>query len=134
MWGHSPRPIDTVGAASGAGGLVGTVCFVSRLNPRHLDHARTLTPRDYASDPTLFGVVLDLGFLVPEGGTTVSMRIAMVQHRSVCIWAAQRKPSAAFLCRRFGFSKQTFSRVTRGERWAGETVLAALSEARTSAR
>lgn len=100
---------------------------MGQLNPRHLDHRRSLSPREYATDPALFGVTADLTFWVPPGGDAVSMQIARLQHLDVCAWeAGGRRPSAAALCRRFGFSRQTFSKVTTGQRWAGETVLAAL--------
>lgn len=100
---------------------------MGQLNPRHLDHRRSLTPRDYATDPTLFGVTADLTFWVPPRGDAVSMQIAQLQHLDVCAWDADgRRTSAAALCRRFGFSPQTLSKVTTGQRWAGETVLAAL--------
>lgn len=107
---------------------------MGQLNPRHLDHRRSLTPRDYATDPTLFGVAVDLAFWKPPDGDAVSMQIALLQHLDVCAWEADgRQPSAAALCRRFGFSPQTLSKVTSGQRWAGETVLAALHYAIRSA-
>lgn len=100
---------------------------MGQLNPRHLDHRRSLTPREYATNPTLFGVAADLTFWVPPRGDAVSMQIARLQHLDVCAWdAAGRRTPAAALCRRFGFSPQTLSKVTTGQRWAGETVLAAL--------
>jgi hypothetical protein len=40
-----------------------------------------------------------------------------------------RRPCTAELCERYGMSKQVVSRVVLGERWVGETVLAALVEA-----
>lgn len=71
-----------------------------------------------------------LAFRVPPGGDELSMRIALEQHRLVCAWhGGGRRPTVAALGRRFGISKQTFSKTARGARWAGETVLAALSHA-----
>lgn len=103
---------------------------MAHLNPRHLDHRRALIPSAYALDPRLFGVVTDLEFRVPPGGDVVSMRIAQLEHLVICEWEALgRRPSAAALCRRFGFSPQTLSKVTTGQRWAGETLLAALQYA-----
>lgn len=93
---------------------------------RHLDRQRLLTPRDYAADPGLFGVDPEVSFHVPAGGDTASMHNAVEQHLLLCAWNQSRRPSAAALGRRFGVSKQTVSRVSRGERWAGHTVLAAL--------
>lgn len=103
---------------------------MTRLHPRHLDQHRHLQPRDYAEDPSLFGVDPALPFGVPPGGDEVSMRIAVEQHRLVCAWhAGGRRPTVAALGRGFGISKQTFSKTARGTRWAGETVLAALTHA-----
>ena len=100
---------------------------MGQLNPRHLDHRRLLTPRDYAADPAMFGVAADLAFEVVAGGDEISMRIAHLEHLVVCEWEdSDRRPPASVLCRRFGFSAQTLSKATRGQRWAGETVLAAL--------
>jgi hypothetical protein len=42
------------------------------------------------------------------------------------VWNRSRRPSATVLGRRFRISKQTISRTSRGQRWAGHTVLAAL--------
>jgi hypothetical protein len=101
-----------------------------RVPPRHLDQRRTLTPRDYASPPDLFGVTKEARFLVPRGGDEVSMRIALEQHLLICEWEdGGRHPTAALLGRRFGINKQTLSLTARGRRWAGETVLAALVHA-----
>lgn len=103
---------------------------MSRLHPRHLDQKRLLAPRDYCIAPTEFGVVADTPFEVPSGGDVVSMRIAEVQHRLICQWdSTRRTPSVALLSERFAISKQTISRVVRGERWAGETGLSALTHA-----
>jgi hypothetical protein len=103
---------------------------VSRFNGRHLDQNRRLLPRDYAADPFLFGVDEHLEFHVPEGGNKVSMLVAAEQHRLVCDWSRIRLPSsAAVLARRYGTSPQTLSTVVTGRRWAGETLLAALSDA-----
>lgn len=100
---------------------------MGQLNPRHLDHRRSLTPRDYATGPTLFGVAANLTFWVPPRGDVASMQIARLQHLDMCAWDADgRRTSASALCRRFNFSPQTLSKVTTGQRWAGETVLGAL--------
>lgn len=93
---------------------------------RHLDRQRLLRPRDYAADPRQFGVDPDVPFRVPTGGDRASMHSAIEQHLLLCAWNQSRRPSATALGRRFGVSKQTISRVNRGERWAGHTVLAAL--------
>ena len=101
-----------------------------RINGAHIDQRRLLLPASYAETPADFGVVTALRFRVPEGGDTVSMRIALELHLLVCAWFANgQRPSAAALCNRFEMSAATFSRTVRGERWAGETLLAAFSYA-----
>ncbi len=83
-------------------------------------------PADYAVDPHRFGSDPALGFHVPCGGDATSMEIARIQHLLVVAWRGNPTgPSAAALARRFGFSKQTLSRSTLGQRWMGETVMAA---------
>lgn len=77
----------------------------------------------------MFGVDEHLDFHVPEGGNKVSMLVAAEQHRLVCDWSRIRRPSsAAVLARRYSTSPQTLSTVVTGRRWAGETLLAALSD------
>jgi hypothetical protein len=102
---------------------------MARLNARHLDNERRLRPRDYATHPGLFGVDPDLEFRCPDGGDSVSKRVAEQTHRLLCRWNRERRPSAAALAERYGTSKQTLSEVSRGLRWPGETILAALHDA-----
>ncbi|QBI19640.1 hypothetical protein ER308_08805 [Egibacter rhizosphaerae] len=94
----------------------------------HLDTRLRLTPRDYcAVGPHEFGHNETAEFVVPAGGNATSARIARVQHLLVCRWRAQgQRPSGAWLGRRWGFSRQVFSRSMLGERWAGNNVFAAL--------
>lgn len=97
----------------------------------HIDSRRRLLPRDYLLDPWQFGQpIAGVNTCLPAGGDRVSKRVAEVQHHLVVTWRANgRYPQASVLCEQFGMSKQTWSRVTLGERWAGETVLAALTAA-----
>jgi hypothetical protein len=93
----------------------------------HLDRQRSLLPADYAVDPHRFGRDPTLVFQVPPGGDARSREIALIQHQLVLGWRQRPDaPSGAALARRFGFSKQTFSRAVLGQRWMGETVMAAL--------
>jgi hypothetical protein len=101
----------------------------------HLDRQRSLLPADYAVGPHRFGQDPKLVFRVPSGGDDRSMEIARIQHQLVLAW--RRRPDApagAALARRFGFSKQTFSRAVLGQRWMGETVMAALLYGQRSPR
>lgn len=97
---------------------------------RHIDTRRLLLPKDYLVDPWQFGRAHRARTHVPPDGDDVSRDIAEIQHELVFAWrAAGKKPPAAQICQRFDISKQTWSRVTLGERWAGETILVALLRA-----
>jgi len=86
-----------------------------------------LRPCDYLSDPALFGSVRPVARVVPAGGDEPASRVAWVQHRLVVQWRqCPGRRSGAAIAREFGFSRQTWSRTTLGERWAGQTVLTAL--------
>lgn len=122
---QSPRDTTGVTDTTAPIGRVTAPSTVQRV-ARHLDRQRLLSPRDYAIVPELFGVDPEVTFHVPAGGDAVSMHSAVEQHLLLCTWNQSRRPSAAALGRRFGISKQTVSRVSRGQRWAGHTVLAAL--------
>lgn len=74
-----------------------------------------------------------MAFVVPPEGDPISARIAHLQHVLVCRWRATGISGAA-IARRWGVSRQTVSRTTLGERWAGETVLAALLASRAPRR
>jgi hypothetical protein len=101
-----------------------------RPGANHLDRQRKLTPRDYFDDPNRFGRIRHLAGRVPPGGDPVSARVAALQHRLVWAWQARgRKPSTSELGGLFGFSKSTWSRVILGQRWMGETIMAALLHA-----
>jgi hypothetical protein len=68
--------------------------------------------------------------ITPAGADHASAHIAWLQHRLVASWRlAGCKPSGAALGRRFGFSRQTWSRTVLGERWMGEAVQSALVSA-----
>ena len=99
--------------------------------PLHLDRRLRLTPADYTTTPALFGFSdRELTWQVPASGDDVSLRCAQVQHAMVLAWELSgRRPSAAVISRRYGLSKQTLSKVCRGQRWAGGIVMAALGDA-----
>lgn len=92
-----------------------------------IDARRTLTPRDYLERPQLFGEAHDARFTCPADGDRVSLEVSRMLHVCVCAWRrAPHRRSGAALGREFGFSRQTWSDVTRGNRWPGHTVLIAL--------
>lgn len=94
---------------------------------RRIDHRRRLTPRDYLVHPDQFGENPHAEFHDPPGGDPASRAAAEVFHTCLCAYrAATRPPSGAELGRRFGFSRQTWSDVTRGRRWPGHTVVVAV--------
>jgi hypothetical protein len=107
--------------------MVRTVGAMRRPGGTHLDRQRSLLPANYAVDPHRFGRDPKLTFHIPPGGDDRSMEIARIQHQLVLGWRlSPGAPSGAALARRFEFSKQTFSRAVLGQRWMGETVMAAL--------
>lgn len=92
-----------------------------------IDARRQLRPRDYFVDPYSFGQRRDSATHVPEDGDEISRTIADLVHSLVVtIRSSDEVPSGAAIARRFGFSRQTWSSVTRGERWPGHTVFTAL--------
>jgi hypothetical protein len=98
-----------------------------RLGGTHLDRQRSLLPADYAVDPHRFGRDPRLAFRVPTGGDARSMEIALIQHQLVLAWRKRPEaPTGAALARQFGFGTSTLSRAILGQRWMGETVMAAL--------
>ena len=98
-----------------------------RPGGNHLDRRRRLLPRDYLDPPEAFGLREPAAWVVPSGGDRTSQLVARVQHDLVIAWhTGPRRPSGAEMGRRFRFSRQTWSRSMLGERWMGETVLAAM--------
>jgi len=96
----------------------------------HLDRRLALAPRDYVAEPARFGRDLRVELVMPAGGDPASAHAAWAQHQLVCEWRARgQRPPVAALARRFGFSKQTWSRTVVGERWAGQLLLTALMHA-----
>jgi hypothetical protein len=93
-------------------------------------------PRDYFDPPDAFGFVAGARARPAGGGDATSTMVAQIQHDLVLAWRAGGcRPSGAALGRRFGFSKQTWSRAMLGQRWMGETLMAALLHVlRASAR
>lgn len=101
-----------------------------RPGANHLDKKRRLLPRDYLDPPWAFGRDVGARVRVPPGGDAVSGAIASIQHQLVVAWRRGGcRPTGAALGRRFGFSKQTFSKTVLGERWMGETLMAAVLDA-----
>ena len=100
---------------------------------KHLDTQRKLLPRDYVEGgPHRFGHDPDARFIIPPGGDEASARIAALQHHLAVQWRATNKPSGAELGRRWGFSRQTWSRTVLGHRFSGELLLVALLDATRS--
>lgn len=97
----------------------------------HLDRQLLLTPQDYLITEAGFGRPGWFKVIVPPGGNTASARVAIVQHRLVVAWSTTEtgRRSGTQVAGRFAFSKQVWSRVCLGERWAGGVVSAALVDA-----
>ena len=99
----------------------------TRANRSSIDARRRLKPRDYFQHPDLFGQDPQATTTVPNGGDNTSMEVAHITHLCVSAWRHNsHKTSGAALARRFGFSRQTWSHVTRGHRWPATTVLTAM--------
>ena len=97
---------------------------------KHLDTHRKLRPWDYVrGGPHLFGRDPRTRFAVPPDGDEASALIAALQHQLVARWRTTHRPSGAELGRRWGFSRQTWSRTMLGERWSGELLLVVLLDA-----
>jgi hypothetical protein len=89
-----------------------------------LDRQLRLTPADYAADPHAFGR-RPVTFVLPARGDDRSRRVAQQQHRLVLSWR-ETDSSGAAVAGDWGFSRQTWSRVVLGQRWAGAVVLCAM--------
>ncbi|MGK5111674.1 hypothetical protein [Geodermatophilus sp. CPCC 205506] len=101
-----------------------------RPGANHIDRRRRLRPRDYLSDPHAFGRQADVIFRVPPGGDAVSAAVARVQHQLVLDWRAARpRRMGSRDARVFRISSSTWSSSVLGERWMGETVMAAVLHA-----
>jgi hypothetical protein len=108
----------------------GTCSAVIRPGANHIDRRRRLRPRDYLADPHAFGRQADVIFRVPPGGDAVSAAVARVQHQLVLDWRAARpRRMGSRDARVFRISSSTWSSSVLGERWMGETVMAAVLHA-----
>jgi hypothetical protein len=118
---NAPRDVQRWTQANAGMDRVRTLrCMFRRSSP--LDR-RLLLPREYLVDPYRFGTDLTPQWVLPPGGDQRSLRVAMVQHdiarllRSHCPRIGQRVGD------RFAFSRQQWSKCTRGQAWMGPTVL-----------
>lgn len=88
---------------------------------KHLDTQRKLLPHDYVQGgPHRFGRDAHARFVIPPDGDEASALIAALQHHLAVRWRATHRPTGAELGRRWGFSRQTWSRTVLGQRWSGE--------------
>src|SRR3712207_6028403 len=105
----------------------GTTSTVIRPGANHVDRRRRLRPREYLHDPHAFGRHVNASFHVPPGGDAVSAAVARVQHELLLWWRAARPRRVGSRdARAFGISSSTWSSSVLGERWMGETVMAAV--------
>jgi len=94
-------------------------------NPRRRLDRRLLLPRDYLADPFQFGHHPHPVWVLPPGGDHRSLRVAMVQHDVALLVRTHCPRAGERVARRFGFSRQYWSKCTGGRAWMGETLLAA---------
>jgi len=94
----------------------------------HLDRSvLTLRPCDYARDPDTFGHPRrHPDWHIPAGGTAPALFAARRQHELVRRWKAARNPKTGEIRARYLISKQVWSQITLGRRWAGQLGLEAL--------
>lgn len=98
---------------------------MNRPGANHVDRRRRLTPRDYI--PLGFGVIAEAPCRIPAGGDAVSAAVARVQHELVVLYRGVREHGAGRRnARAFGVSQTVWTRCLAGERFMGETVMAAL--------
>ena len=103
----------------------GTAAAMNRPGANHLDRRRRLTPRDYI--PLGFGVLPGAPCRVPAEGDPVSAVVAQIQHELVVLYREVRVHGAGRrTARAFGVSQTVWTRCLAGERFMGETVMAAL--------
>lgn len=102
---------------------------MTKIRPGHnaLDSRLPHQPRDYLSEPHLFGSTGEVQMIMPPGGNMVALRAAEMQHLLVSIWRRLGR-SQAELARRWDCSPQTVSDTVLGKRWAGSVLLSAMSE------
>lgn len=100
---------------------------VTGRSANHLDRSRLpLTPRDYLENPYAFGHAGPARWVIPAGGNAIGLRVAHRQHVLACRWIEIGAPKSGEIRRVYGISKQTWSRVIRGQRWAGQLGLEVL--------
>jgi hypothetical protein len=92
----------------------------------HVDARRRGLPRDYVVPPQSFGIDPSARFVMAPWGDDPSLRVARLLHSLVVAWRSKPGLSGAAAARRWGISKQTWSRTILGERWPGETMFIAL--------
>ncbi|WP_164700208.1 hypothetical protein [Modestobacter sp. KNN46-3] len=98
---------------------------MNRPGANHLDRRRRLTPRDYI--PLGFGVLPGARCHTPAGGDHVSAAVARIQHELVLHYRGVREHGdGRRYARAFGVSETVWTRCLGGERFMGETVMAAL--------
>lgn len=94
---------------------------------RLIDRRRQLlVPSRYLTSPACFGEPLAVTFRAPDGGSLVECELArFIHYVFAALRARSSAPSGAQIGRRFGFSRATWSAVSRGKRWPSLTVLIA---------
>lgn len=95
----------------------------------NLDSRLTLLPNAYLANPVAFGSDVKIKSLIPPGGTEASRRVALHQHYLAVRLSRipmEQRLSTAGIIGHFDISKQSWSRILRGETWARQTGLTAL--------
>jgi hypothetical protein len=100
---------------------------MNRPSATHVDLRRRLAPRDYCLNPSQYGRDPAAVFHEPAGGDAVSAAVARVQHQLLIAFHATRPAGdGSREALSLGVSTATWRRSVRGQRWMGETVMAAV--------
>ena len=123
--GRTTQPHPPVGAGECAKRPLGTVTEVPRRNL--IDQRRTLTPRDYLTDPAHFGSPGPVTFHTPPDGDDASRHVAQGLH-ALAVALRTANINGARTARNVNVSRQTFSDLLTGRHWpAATTVIAAIT-------
>jgi hypothetical protein len=123
--GRTTQPYPPPLAPNARNAPLGTVTEVPRRNP--IDQRRTLTPRDYLTDPAHFGSPGPVTFHTPPDGDDASRHVAQGLH-ALAVALRTANINGAQTARNVNVSRQTFSDLLTGRHWpAMTTVIAAIT-------
>jgi hypothetical protein len=96
---------------------------------KRLDSRLTLLPRDYLTNPNLFGQDVPVTWHTPAGGNEESLGVAQVQHDLIVAVLVKGRVPRRSVYTPFRFSESLLSDVCLGKRWMAAIVAASLIHA-----